>query len=216
MNETTRVIDELVGDLKPTGPPPNVFRLGLYWSVSAIVLTAVLMMLIAPFRPGFVDQLMASPRFVFESVLGLLVCVGIAHAAFALGIPDSRSHWWRARLNIAILGLWIALFVVALFEPIFAPSMVGKRPLCNLEVLLYSIPLSLSGLVVLRRMLPLSPIADGAWVGVAAGLIPAYLMQFACMHEPWHIVYHHLAPIVGSALIGAPLGYLLLRSRPAG
>ena len=58
------------------------------------------------------------------------------------------------------------------------------------------------------------PLTAGAWMGCAAGLVPAYLMQFACMHEAWHIISHHLFPIAGSILLGALMGYMMLRSRP--
>jgi len=89
--------------------------------------------------------------------------------------------------------------------------MAGKRAFCVVEVLVYALPLTMAGLLVIRRMLPLSPATTGAWTGFAAGLIPAFLMQLACMHEPWHIIKLHLAPTLGAAAVGALLGYWLLR-----
>ena len=53
--------------------------------------------------------------------------------------------------------------------------------------------------------------AEQNMMGFAAGLIPAYLMQLACMHAPAHNIYFHLAPVVGTAVIGALLGTWLLR-----
>lgn len=211
MSKTDNTIRTLIDDLAPTGQPSNAGRSALAWWLPAMIVTSAVMALIQPFRPGFVEQLVSSPRFAFESILGFVVCAGIARVAFALGIPDVRSPWRRARGPLILLTIWLGLFGFALIAPVFAPSMAGKRPLCNFEVLLYAAPLTVAGLIVIRRMLPLNAATTGAWMGFAAGLIPAYLMQLACMHEPWHNIAFHLLPTVGTALLGALLGYWLLR-----
>lgn len=211
MSEPDSTIRTLVDDLTPTGRPFNSGRSAMVWWLLAMLVTGGVMALIQPFRPGFVGQLISTPRFALESTLGLLVCAGIAHAAFALGIPDLRSPWRRARVPLMLLAIWLGLFGFAVFAPVFAPSMVGKRPLCNVEVLVYAIPLTIAGLMIIRRMLPLAAATTGAWMGFAAGLIPAYLMQLACMHEAWHNIYFHLLPTIGTAVVGALLGHWLLR-----
>lgn len=212
MSKLDDTIHELVDDLTPTGRPSDPGRRALTWWFVATLATAAVMALVQPFRPGFVGQLISTPRFALESILGLLVCVVMARAAFALGVPDVRSPWRRARWPLALLALWLALFGIALLAPALPPSMAGKRPFCHLEVLVYAVPLTLAGLLVIRRMLPLDAATTGAWTGFAAGLIPAFLMQLACMHEPWHIIRLHLAPTAGAAALGALLGYWLLRA----
>lgn len=213
MSQPESTIRTLVDDLTPIGRPPDFSRYAATWWIPAMIVTGGVMALFAPFRPGVVDQLIASPRFAFESILGLFVCAGITRAAFGLGIPDVRNQWRRARVALVLLAIWLGLFAVATIAPVFEPSMAGKRPFCNLEVLLYAIPLTIAGIVAIRRMMPLDPAKTGAWMGFAAGLIPAYLMQIACMHEPWHIITFHLAPTIGTALIGALLGHWLLRRK---
>lgn len=213
MSEPDSTIRTLVDDLTPVGRPPDVSRYSATWWLLALIATGGVMALIAPFRPGVIDQLIASPRFAFESILGLVVTAGFAHAAFGLGIPDVRNPWQRARVALVLLAIWLALFGIATVAPVLEPSMLGKRPLCNLEVLLYAVPLTVAGIIVIRRMMPLDPAKTGAWMGFAAGLIPAWLMQIACMHEPWHIIKFHLAPTIGAALLGALLGYWLLRRK---
>lgn len=213
MSKLDRTIEYLVDDLTPTGRPSRPGRSALAWWLMAMLCTAAVMALIQPFRPGFVTQLIATPRFALETLLGVVVCFGIAWTAFALGVPDVRSPWRRARVPLVLLVIWFALFGVALLAPVLPPSMAGKRPHCALEVLVYAAPLTIIGLIMIRRMLPLHAASTGAWMGFAAGLIPAFLMQLACMHEPWHIIQLHLAPTFGAAMVGAALGYGLLREK---
>ncbi|MGI9341999.1 MAG: NrsF family protein [Gammaproteobacteria bacterium] len=211
MSKLDRTIENLVDDLTPTGRPSRPGRSALAWWLLAMLSTAAVMALIQPFRPGFVGQLTATPRFALETILGVIACFGMAWTAFALGVPDVRSPWRRARVPLVLLAIWFGLFGVALLAPVLTPSMAGKRPHCALEVLLYAAPLTLAGLMMIRRMLPLHAASTGAWTGFAAGLIPAFLMQLACMHEPLHIIKLHLAPTAGAAMVGAVLGYRLLR-----
>jgi hypothetical protein len=211
MSEPDNTIRTLVDDLTPIGKPTHSGRSALLWLSLAMLATGGTMALIQPFRPGFVEQFLTTPRFAVEIILGLIVCAGLAYAAFQLGIPDIRSPWRRARVPLLLLTIWLALFAIAIFAPVFAPSMAGKRPLCYLEVIIYAAPLSLAGLLLIRRMLPLEPVTVGAWMGFAAGLIPAFLMQLACMHGPIHNIAWHLLPTLGAAAIGALLGFWLLR-----
>jgi len=211
MSEPDSTIRSLVDDLTPTGGPTRSGRTALLWWIAAMIATGVIMALVQPFRPGFVEQVFTAPRFAFEIGLGLVVCAGMAHAAFQLGIPDIRSPWRRARGPLILLTIWLGLFAFALFSPVLAPSMAGKRPLCYLEILLYAFPLTLAGLIIVRRWLPLNAVTTGAWMGFAAGLIPAYLMQLACMHAPLHNIAWHLVPTLGTTAIGALLGSRLLK-----
>ena len=50
----------------------------------------------------------------------------------------------------------------------------------------------------------------GLCLGVAAGSVPALVMQWACMYEPAHALMHHLGPAALVALAGAVLGPRLL------
>jgi len=211
MSKLDSTIHTLVDDLTPTGPPSRPGLSALAWWLVAMGGTAAVMAGVQPFRPGFVGQLIATPRFTIETILGVVACFAMAWAAFALGIPDVRSPWRRARVPLVLLTVWFALFGAALLAPVLTPSMAGKRPHCVLEVVLYAAPLTVAGLIVMRRMLPLNAASTGAWMGFAAGLIPAFLMQLACMHEPLHIIKLHLAPTVGAAVVGSLFGWWLLR-----
>lgn len=210
MSKTEDTIRGLVDDLKPTGHPPDVRLTALAWCFASLLVTAAIMALVQPYRPGFTTQLVEFPRFAIETLLGLAVCAGIARAAFANGIPDVRAHWRRARVPLLLLAAWLGLFLFAIISPVLPPSMAGKRPFCFLEIFLYAAPLTVVGLLLVRRLLPLQPSITGAWMGFAAGLLPGFLMQLACMHDAVHNITWHLLPTVGAGAMGALLGRWLL------
>jgi hypothetical protein len=210
MSKTEDTIRSLVDDLTPTGRPPNVGRSALAWCFASLLLTAAVMALVQPYRPGFISQLVEFPRFAIETLLGLAACAGIARAAFACGIPDVRAHWRRARVPLLILAAWLGLFVFALLSPVLPASTAGERPFCFFEIFVYAAPQTVGGLLLVRRMLPLQPNVTGAWMGFAAGLLPGLLMQLACMHDPVHNILWHLLPTAGAGVVGALLGRWLL------
>ena len=52
----------------------------------------------------------------------------------------------------------------------------------------------------------------GALLGLAAGSLPALMMQIACMYSPEHILAFHIGPALAVAGAGAALGAWLMRS----
>ena len=59
--------------------------------------------------------------------------------------------------------------------------------------------------------MPLKPALTGGWVAFAAGLIPAFLMQFACMQISSHIITHHLIPTLLVGVVGLLAGAVMLK-----
>jgi len=162
-------------------------------------------------RPGFIGQLLASPQFAIETLLGF-VAGGIAiQTAFALGIPGWGSPRRRIALSLGLLAFWAGTYIYGLVDPALEPSMLGKRPHCLIEVLIYGAPITIAGVLLLRRLAPLGRWSTGFVVGAAAGAIPALLMQVACIYVPSHILLYHIAPALAVALSGALAGGLLLR-----
>ena len=75
-------------------------------------------------------------------------------------------------------------------------SAAGARHACWLEVLLYG-GLALIALLLMARraMLRFSPLAACVF-GLVAGLVPAALMQLACMYHPYHGLVCHFGPVL--------------------
>jgi hypothetical protein len=204
------LIRELAGELRPAPLLRNPRHLALLWGAGAWLFVVGATIAVQPLRPGVLDQLLASPRFAAETLCGLLAGGIAIWVAFAVGTPGRSQRRWIA-LALGGLAIWASAYLYGLVSPALEPSMLGKRQICFLEVLLYGLPTLAVGLLLLRRLAPLERWSAGLLMGAAAGAMPGLLMQLACMYVPAHILSHHLGPVVGLALLGALGGPLVLR-----
>lgn len=205
------LIRELARDLRPAPRLRDPRLLALLWFVGSWTFVTAVTWAVAPFRPGFVDQLLDSPRFALETLFGL-GAGGLAIALFfSLGVPGQGAPRRRVGVALGVLVLWSLAYVYGLVDPALTPSMVGKRPWCVFEVLIYGFPILLAALFGLRVLAPLGRTGAGLVAGAAAGAVPGLIMQVACMYDPAHILEFHIAPIAVLAGIGALLGRLTLR-----
>ncbi|MEM9176524.1 MAG: NrsF family protein, partial [Myxococcota bacterium] len=203
-------IESLVGDLRPVRRPGDVRSRTALWVAASGVGVALLVRAVGPLRPGVVDQLLATPRLALEAGLGVAALCALAYAAFLLGIPGRpRRAGVATALGLAVL--WVAAIVSGFVWPVLEPSMVGKREDCWVDVLWMSIPSLLGALFLLRSLAPFDRAATGTLAGLAAGLLPGFAMQWACMYDPHHAMTHHLAPILVMGIVGAVLGRLAIR-----
>lgn len=204
------LIRQLADELRPAPRLRAPRDLALLWGAGAWLFVVVATIAVQPLRPGFLDQILASPRFAGETLFGLLAGALAIRVAFAVGAPGRSQRRWIV-LALGGLALWAGAYVYGLTSPALEPSMLGKRPVCFLEVLLYGLPTLAAGLLLLRRLAPLERWSAGLVMGTAAGAMPGLLMQLACMYVPSHILSHHLGPVLGLALLGALVGRLVLR-----
>ena len=198
-------IASLVDALEPVRPVDRIGTRALVWIAFAWLGAILVTLAVGPLRPGALRQLANHPAFLLESLLGLASGGLLALAAFALCIPGERSLR-RALPAVGLLALWVGSYVYALVDPALPASMLGKRPGCELQVVILSTPLLGLGLWRARRLAPLYPVLSGALLGAAAGAIPGLLMQLACMYMPAHTLSHHVAPVFALAALGAWLG----------
>ena len=166
------------------------------------------MLLVEPFRAGALEQLANHPRFVFENALGLLAIVFWTLSAFSSSIPGASTSWYRG-LGITFLLLWVLGFLVGYISPALDPSMLGKREACSLEAYLYSIPPTIAAIWLQARRYPLRPLLSSIHAATAAAMLPAVLMQFACMYQPAHILQHHVMPIAILVIATSAIFYVL-------
>ncbi len=210
MTNRNELIDQLSGDLPPVktvGRP--MLRAFAWFAVSAIYVMAVTQWF-GPLRPGAVSQLLSEPRFLLESTLGVLAIAWVAVAAFRAAIP-ARLGKGFAIAGAVLMTLWLLNYVVGLVSPALEPSMLGKRPHCFAETLAYAVPPILLGLLMIRRLYPLSPVRNAMLLSLAAGMLPALYMQLACMYAADHILMFHILPGLVMVLPGALFGLLILR-----
>jgi hypothetical protein len=188
------LIARLSATLPPVRRPWPPLRVALLYWLATWGLVVAVGLAVAPARPNAVLQAITHPQFLLESLLGLIAGAAVVAFAFADSVPGyARRGAMSAALVLAVA--WALAYVVGLEYPALPPSMAGKRPLCFYETLAYGAPAALVAWMLVLRYYPLAPVRSAALLGLAAGIVPALFMQFACMYDPAHILTHHILPI---------------------
>lgn len=204
-------IAELVTAHTPRPPLPLPWRRAAAWYTVSLLLTALAMRTVQVFRPGLPGQLAAHPVFAVEVFAGLLTAGMAAYLVLLCAVPGERVP---RRLLAAAAGL-AALFLGALALSLthLAPpsSAVGARAACHLEVLVYGLfTLAALGWMVRRSYLRFSH-RYALLLGIGAGLVPAALMQLACMYDPLHALQFHYGPVIVLCVLGTLFGRMASR-----
>ena len=203
MNKQHILISNLSRDLAPVSSPSNINRLAIAWFLLSAIFVVAITHLFGPIRPGAFSQLGTEPRFLLETMLGVAAILWTSLLAFRSAVPAALSKQFAAT-GMVLMALWMAQYVIGFVSPALEPSMLGKRDHCFSETLVYSLPVILTGLLLIRRLYPLRPLRTAMSIGLAAGMLPALYMQLACMYEPSHILGYHILP--GLLMVGAAVG----------
>ncbi len=177
------------------------------WFAAALLLSAACMHTAQVFRPGFAEQLVRHPLFLIEIASALLFCAWGGYVLMVSATPGGRVR------RGAVTGLWLlgALFIAGFASSFtqLAPeaTMVGKREECWHEVVIYGTACLVLFVVMIRRGWVRFSWKLGWLYGLVAGLIPAALMQLACMYVPEHALKFHYLPV----LFLVPAGLLFMR-----
>ena len=212
MDENT-LIESLKADLTPVRPAGVISGVGLVWLLLSIVYVLALGAALGPFRPGFADQLANAPRFSLEMILGLAALGSFLLVALLESVPGRNARRLRG-IGWLLLAAWLAQFLIGFVAPALEPSMHGKRDHCVWEAYLYSVPPLLGLLYLQRRRYVLEPVRAVLHAALAAGLLPALMMQIACMYEPGHILAFHVLPIGVLVIVSTALTGAFARRRP--
>jgi hypothetical protein len=207
MHRHDELIKSLSHELAPVPRPPNVGALAGAWVLASAVYVVFMTKLLGPVRPGALSQLISEPRFLLETLLGVLSIAWIGLVAFRAAVPAALTRKFAAA-GFVLMALWLAQYVVGLVNPSLEPSTLGKRGYCFIETLAYAVPPILAALFFIRRLYPLNYIRTAMSVGLAAGMIPALYMQLACMYEPVHILGLHVLPGLAMVLFAAGVAAL--------
>lgn len=206
------LIGELSNNLEPARPASSVNLLAGAWLLLSAIYVVGVIHFFGPIRPNAYTQLATVPRFLIESVLGLVAIGVTTYAAFRAAVPGALNKL-LANSSIALMGLWLASYLVGLYNPALEPSMLGKRGHCFSETFIYALPPMLIAFVLVRRLYPLQPLTTATIIGLSAGMLPALYMQIACMYDPGHIILFHILPGFMVAAIGLTVAALWLTFR---
>ena len=91
--------------------------------------------------------------------------------------------------------------------------MIGKRPHCHLQVVVFSLPFAFLLFALMKNAYPRHGGKLGAIAGLSAGLIQVGFMELACMYEPGHNLMWHLGPAIFISLVWSATGYFFLKPK---
>jgi hypothetical protein len=202
VNKHEALISNLSSNLAPVSRPPNINRLAMAWCLLSAIYVIAVTQLFGPIRPGAIEQLGTEPRFLLETLLGVVAIFWFGLLAFRSAIPAALSKNFVI-VGLVLMTLWLSQYVIGFFSPSLEPSKLGKRAFCYLETMVYALPVILTGLLLVRRLFPLSFVRTAMSVGLVAGMMPALYMQLACMYEPAHILALHILPGLLMVCVGA-------------
>lgn len=206
MQNREKFITELSKNLTPIKRVPNINLFAFSWFIVSTVYVVVVIHLFGPIRPGALSQLVSSPRFLLETLLGVAAIFWFSLLAFRDAVPGVLSHRFMIGGFIVML-LWLAQYLIGLVSPALEPSTLGKRNLCVYETMLYSLPPIYFAWFLVRRFYPLHPMRTAMSISLASGMMPALYMQIACMYDPVHILNFHIAPGILMVFIGVALAW---------
>jgi hypothetical protein len=193
MSDRNELIQSLATNLPPVKPVISAERLTALWLVLSALLVVSLIHLFGPIRANAWHQLATEPRFLTETLFGVLAIAIVGLAGFRAAVPGALSRRFFT-LSCLLLAIWLAFYVIGLVSPALAPSMLGKRPHCVWETLVYGLPPVAVAFALMRKRYPLHPVRAALSFGLAAGMMPALYMQIACMYAPAHMLQFHVAP----------------------
>lgn len=205
-------IDELTQDLTAVKPVNTVVS-AVYWLTAAFFISLIILLIASPLREGALGQLFSSAHFFIESFIGVIAISMLIYSGFEMAIPSDKSYFQRVRWSLLAMLVWISFYVLGLIMPALVPSVMGKREFCYVETFIFALPALAIGLYWASKQWPAHPIITGGVIGIAAGSVPALLMQFACMYDPIHILQYHILPGLSVGLLGAIIGFFILKIR---
>jgi hypothetical protein len=209
-NSRDDFISTLTSGLEPVRPVTNVDRMAALWLFGSALYVIGITHWLGPIRSNAFAQLASEPRFLVETLSGVLAIVVVGLASFRAAIPGALSVRF-ATAGAILMGLWVGSYVFGLVSPALEPSMLGKRHYCVWETFVYGLPPMLLGFVLVRRLYPIQPVKIAMSFSLTAGMIPALYMQIACMYVPAHILKFHILPAILVAVVGAAIAWI---SRP--
>lgn len=209
-NSRDDLISALSSGLEPVQRAVHVDRVAALWLLVSALYVIGITHWLGPIRPNAMTQLASEPRFLVETLTGVLAIVVVGLASFRAAIPGALSVRF-ATAGAILMALWLAGYVFGLVSPALEPSMLGKRYYCVWETFAYALPPMLLGFVLVRRLYPLQPVKTAMSFSLVAGMIPALYMQIACMYMPAHILKFHIIPGLLVSVVGAAIAWI---SRP--
>jgi len=212
---TEDLVTLLVRDLEPTRRIPRL-RAQLAALVGVGGLLVLLVAIYRGLRPDTLALLLSGEAFALVAAGLLAAALGALCAALALARPD-RDRVARGGLLCGAggLALFVGIAVLCFGE---APSAAGAEAVhaalaCSVSGILFAVPLSILAAFLVSTGAARRLGLTAAVAGLGATAFGALAVHLTCPSlSLWHwITAHALAPVLGAALLAAPVRALALR-----
>lgn len=202
--KTDNLIDALAGKLEPVKPLKPHWQRALFWALMSHIFVIVLAIVVAPFRVNFLQQLLSSPQFLLEFIIGVSVGPIACLSAFYLAVP-SEGALKKTRILVALapLCLQLAFMAFSFLKPALIPSELGHRHFCYLESGMYGIVPFVVMWFQIKKGYPWHRGFLGIYLSLAAFMPAANIMYIACMYDPLHNLLFHFLPAFTMTVIAS-------------
>jgi hypothetical protein len=213
LSTDTDLIETLSRDLKPVRPLARPWARTLGLMFAALVLGFAILLYTHPARPDLAAE-MRRPVYLAQGFAMLAAGFLAGLAAFILSVPDTKIRKPVMALLGGASGIWLFLIGLELLQAGF--EMPDKAESCFIGLTMaMGAPLALGIVMVIRG----AAIWHG-WAGYAlvlsVGSFSALAMRFICPNDsPAHLLVWHFLPVLALAVIGIPLGQILLKLKIA-
>lgn len=152
-----------------------------------------------------IGDMIHTPRFIFESVLLLLITLTSAIAALHLAIPGEERKFKKILLFLPFLLWGFELTTLLVLDVLIykQPIVITPGWMCSSSILLIGLPCALFLYFIIQRCSPTLPKWTGWFALIAAFSLSALAEQFACHNsEPIHLLIWHFLPVLILGLFG--------------
>ncbi len=209
--------DDLIKNLSvklPGSHKPGFTRgLMFIWMAATIAMLAISFYLM-PIRPDFADRSQA-PFFRAETAVFLFTFLAAAVVAYRSSIPgllSKRDQLIGLIFLIATTALVVSRLSFTALHAEWLGEMSFYRGRCGPILFMLGAIEGALTLALARRLAPTRPAYTALWLGLSAGTMGLFFMQFICDHENFlHLAIWHLTPVILLAGVSAIVGKKFLR-----
>jgi len=181
---------------------PYTYRCSLWFLVN-LFFVLLITYGVQGFRQNFVQDLWQAPLLSAELMIGLTLSYLSGLYVFKRSIPGEKfqqKNFTPILLIFTILGV---LILAAFFTPPKSTPYNGARSFCEFEILFYGLT-SMVSLFFFNRLGFTQQLNKWERISIAfsVGMVPASVMQLACMFDPTHSLLFHYSPVILLVLLG--------------
>ena len=203
-------IDQLLVDQSSIRASSSSLSRLIVWGLFSSIFLFLLYKFLWGFRPRFYSEF-SDLFFLAESMLPFLASFWALSFAFKLGTPGRAAPPPLLAISAVLMFFYILFQAINYLQPSGVYTMAGKRPMCHVEIMVYSTALWGVFIFLMRTAAPVKKRTQSFLIGFSCASLNVGMMQISCMYEPLHILKLHVGPLIVFTLITTLIGEKFLR-----